>query len=314
MKKLSPEFRVGIIAIVIIILFIWLFSFLKGRNLLSSYDHYHIKYENVAGLVPSSPVEISGLKSGLVSSVKLVNDGSGLIEVMVSIEKNYSIPENSIAEITTATLIAGMKIDLILGDSENMLRTGDEIQGRVAVSILDKLDNSLDPVIDRTKGMIGNLDTLLIKLNNLFTADFSNNIDQSAENLEKASGDFRKLLASNSDDLSELVSNLNKFSQMLGENTEKFDSTIYSVNRISASISEAEIDSSLASLQVSLSRSSDILDKMNKGYGSAGKIFNDDTLYINLTNSLKSLEILLKDIEMNPGKYVHFSIFGNKKE
>lgn len=314
MKKLSPEFRVGIIAIVIIVLFIWLFSFLKGRNLLSSYDHYHIKYENVAGLVPSSPVEISGLKSGLVSSVKLVNDGTGLIDVMVSIEKNYNIPENSIAEITTATLIAGMKIDLILGDSKNILRSGDEIQGRVAVSILDKLDNSLDPVIDRTKGMIGNLDTLLIKLNNLFTADFSTNIDQSAENLEKASGDFRNLLSSNSDDLTELVSNLNKFSQMLGENIDKFDSTIYSVNRISTSISESEIDSTLASLQVSLSRSSDILDKMNKGYGSAGKLFNDDSLYINLTNSLKSLEILLKDIEMHPGKYVHFSIFGNKKE
>ena len=314
MKKLSPELKVGIIAVVIIILFIWLFSFLKGRNLLSSYDHYHIRYKNVSGLASSSPVEISGLKSGLVNSVKLVNDGSGLIDVMISIEKNYKIPENSVAEITTASLIAGMKIDLILGDSKNLLSSGDEIEGRLAVSILDKLDNSMDPLMDNTGALIKSLDTLLTKFNTMFTADFSNNIKQSADNLEKASDNFRKLLAGNSDDITELLNNLNVFSQMLGENIGKFDSTIYSLNKIAASVSDSDIDSTLVSLQVSLARSSDILDKINDGNGSAGKIINDDSLYINLTNSLKSLEILLKDIEMNPGKYVHFSIFGNKKE
>lgn len=314
MKKISPELRVGIIAVIIVILFIWLFSFLKGRNLLSSYDHYHLRYENVAGLVPSSPVEISGLKAGLVNSVKLVNDGSGLIDVMISIEKNYKIPENSIAEITNASLIAGMKVELLLGDSDIMLRSGDEIEGRVAVSIIDKLDNNFDPVIISTKILIEDLDTLLNKMDKLFSEDLTANIEKSVENIRETSGDFRDLMSGNSDDLSQLISNLNSFSQMLGDNTGKLDSTFSSVNSIVTSISESEIDSTITSLQLSLARTSEILDKINMGKGSAGKLLSDDSLYINLTNSMESLELLLKDIQMNPKKYVHFSIFGKNKE
>jgi len=38
----------------------------------------------------------------------------------------------------------------------------------------------------------------------------------------------------------------------------------------------------------------------------------DDTLYLNLSNSLESLNALLIDMKTNPKKYVHFSIFGKK--
>jgi len=38
----------------------------------------------------------------------------------------------------------------------------------------------------------------------------------------------------------------------------------------------------------------------------------DDSLYINLTASLESLNILLKDLKENPKRYVHFSVFGKK--
>lgn len=314
MKKLSPEFRVGLIAIVILALFIWLFSFLKGRNLFNTYDHYHIKYENIAGLEPSSPVEISGLKAGIVNSVNLVNDGSGIIDVMISIENNYRISENSIAEITTATLIAGMKINLILGDSNTMLQSGDTIKGRLAVSIINKLNESFDPIVMQAQKLIGNIDTLVSSLNGLFTPEFSGKLNQSVANLEKSSSNFSQLLENNSDDINKLIANLTEISEMLESNTENFDSTIIAVSKITKTINKADLDSSLHALQLSLENSSRILDKLNKGNGSAGKILNNDSLYLNLNNSLKSLDILLKDIENNPGKYVHFSIFGKKKE
>ncbi len=63
-----------------------------------------------------------------------------------------------------------------------------------------------------------------------------------------------------------------------------------------------------------LDTSAVLLSKLNKGDGSAGKFLNDDSLYINLTNSLNSLDLLLKDIEAYPQKYVHFSLFGGKKD
>ena len=53
---------------------------------------------------------------------------------------------------------------------------------------------------------------------------------------------------------------------------------------------------------------------MSKGQGSAGKLMTDDSLYINLNNTLYSLDQLLQDMQANPKKYVHFSLFGKKDE
>jgi phospholipid/cholesterol/gamma-HCH transport system substrate-binding protein len=55
-----------------------------------------------------------------------------------------------------------------------------------------------------------------------------------------------------------------------------------------------------------------LLENMNNGKGSAGQFLTNDTLYANLTNSLESLNVLLKDMKNNPKRYVHFSVFGKK--
>jgi phospholipid/cholesterol/gamma-HCH transport system substrate-binding protein len=51
---------------------------------------------------------------------------------------------------------------------------------------------------------------------------------------------------------------------------------------------------------------------MNDGKGSAGKLMTDDSLYLNLSSSLESLNELLADMKANPKRYVHFSLFGKK--
>ena len=56
------------------------------------------------------------------------------------------------------------------------------------------------------------------------------------------------------------------------------------------------------------------MDGMNKGEGTAGQLFTNDSLYINMNNSIASLDLLLKDVKANPKKYVHFSLFGKKNQ
>jgi phospholipid/cholesterol/gamma-HCH transport system substrate-binding protein len=116
MKKLSNEVKVGAIALITIVAFIWLYNYLKGKNLFSSTATYYSVYEDVGGLTESNPVEINGYKAGVVQSINLINDKSGRLLVKLSIDKDYVIPENTVAEITTASLIAGMKIRLLFGD------------------------------------------------------------------------------------------------------------------------------------------------------------------------------------------------------
>ena len=55
MKKISHEVKVGAVALITIAAFIWLFSFLKGCELFTRTDTYHIVYRNMRALRNRAP-------------------------------------------------------------------------------------------------------------------------------------------------------------------------------------------------------------------------------------------------------------------
>lgn len=314
MKKLSHEVRVGAIALIIIVLFIWLFSFLKGQNLFSSTDRYTIIYTNVAGLEESSPVEINGYKAGIVNHVKLMNDGSGRISVQISIIKDFKLPEESVAEITTATLIAGMKIRMLMSDRSTYYHSGDTIPGQVAISILDKVESNFEPVMGKVDSLITGLEKAVASFNLLLTNDFIEDLKLTGDNISGSTSSLRKIASETESTIPELIEGMNSFTMMLKNNTGKLENTITNLSSISDSISSADINGAINLLKTNLDETSKLLAGLNEGNGSAGKLINDDSLYINLSNSLKSLNELLIDLQENPKDYVHFSLFGGKQK
>lgn len=55
-----------------------------------------------------------------------------------------------------------------------------------------------------------------------------------------------------------------------------------------------------------------ILDKVNTNNGSLGLLMNDRSLYNNLTNTVRSANILIDDLKTHPKRYVNISVFGKK--
>ncbi|NLA48942.1 MAG: MCE family protein, partial [Bacteroidales bacterium] len=88
--------------------------------------------------------------------------------------------------------------------------------------------------------------------------------------------------------------------------------TLNNLKLISDTIASSGLNASLASLSTILTETTEILEKINKGKGSAGQLLTNDLLYSNLSESLESLNLLLQDMKANPKRYVHFSLFGKK--
>ena len=66
-------------------------------------------------------------------------------------------------------------------------------------------------------------------------------------------------------------------------------------------------------LKQSIANLNSVIEKVGSSNGTLGKLMNDKTLYNNLTNTVRSANILLDDIKVNPKRYVNLNPFRKYK-
>lgn len=312
MKRLSNEAKVGIIAILTIVVFIWLFNFLKGKNLLNSTAIYYTVYDQVGGLAESSPIEVNGYRVGVVQSLKFVDAQSGRLLVTFSVDKNFKIPKNTVAEITPVSVLGGMKVRFVFGKGPGFYEYYDTIPGRLAPSITELIENEMVPVKDRITGLVSRIDSVMMSVNEIMDDDFGKNLQGTIANLNSTTKSLDNVLGSKENELKSMLDNLNRFSKMLADNSGSMKATFSNLESISDTLKAADLYGTINNLKSSLEKTSRLLDNMNKGEGSAGQILTNKSVYDNLDHSLNSLDSLLRDIKAHPKRYVHFSVFGKK--
>lgn len=307
MKKISNEIKVGSIALLTIIVFVWLFNFLKGKDLFKNTAFYYTVYDEVGGLAESSPVEVNGYKVGVVQSIDFIDEVSGKLLVEFSVDKGFKLPKNTVAEIVPVSLLGGMKVQFVYGNGPGTYTEGDTIPGRLATSLIDEVESEILPVRDKIASLIVVLDSVISSMDD---PDFKENLTGIFSNLNKTTASIDRVIGSKEKELAATLDNINKFTQMLSDNSIKMSKTFSNLESITDTLAAADISTSAAKLKASLENAASLMDNLNKGKGSAGQFFTNDTLYTNLTNSLESLNSLLKDMKANPKRYVHFSVFG----
>ncbi|MCJ7449032.1 MAG: MlaD family protein [Bacteroidales bacterium] len=310
--KISNEVKIGIVALLTILVFIWLYNFLKGKEYFKKTAYYYSIYDNISGLAESSPVEINGFKVGVVQSIELLNPESDKILVTFSVGKNFKLPKNTVAEIVPVSLIAGMKVHFVYGEGPGTYAYGDTIPGRLPESIITRLEAELLPVKDRITALINSIDSVVSSVNEIMDPGFKKNLNGIVDNLNSTTESFDKIIGSKETELKTSLDNLTRFSQMLADNSSNMSSTFSNLESITDTLAAADIYNTVLNLKSGLKKTALLLENMNEGKGSAGQLLTNDSLYTNLSQSLESLNELLKDMKANPKRYVHFSIFGKK--
>ncbi len=79
------------------------------------------------------------------------------------------------------------------------------------------------------------------------------------------------------------------------------------------SLQKVDLAATVKKLQYTLDGVNQILDSIENGQGTLGKLVNDEALYKNLEGSSKELEELLREMKEHPKRFVHFSVFGKKE-
>ncbi|MGB5928566.1 MAG: MCE family protein, partial [Cyclobacteriaceae bacterium] len=89
---------------------------------------------------------------------------------------------------------------------------------------------------------------------------------------------------------------------------------ITSVNGIADSIQNLRMRELSEKTAQTIESLNAILAQLDNEEGTMGKLLHNDSLYTNLNSTAADLDKLLIDLRENPGRYVHFSIFGRKND
>ena len=310
--KISHEVKVGAVALLTIIVFIWLYNFLKGKDFFKSTAYYYCVYDEIGGLAESSPVVINGYKVGVVQSIDFLDETSGKLLVTFSVSKDFRLPVNTVAEIVPVSIIAGMKVQFLFGDGPGFYDYEDTVPGKLTASLLTTIESEFGPVKQRIINLLDVVDSVIASVDEVMNPEFRNNLNGTIANLNSTSESIDNILGAKEKELKTTLDNITRFSQMLSDNSSKMSSSISNLESVTDTLASADIYSSVMNLKESLEKTSLLLENLNEGKGSAGQFLTNDTLYNNLSSSLESLNLLLKDLKENPKRYVHFSVFGKK--
>ncbi len=301
MKKnyFTREVKVGIMAIVAIFVLYFGMNFLKGINIFSSANYYYARYENIDGLVPSSPVYIKGFKVGQVEQVKYDFTKKETFVIKISVSKDIKLPKGTQVLLYDEGLMGGKAIQLVFEPiivSQVMHNSGDTIESKVGIGLMAKLSGDLMPKIESISGQA---DSLLRSVRLLVE---NKDLTKSLSSIERTTAD----LAVTSTQLKKMMSN--DMPKILGD----VNVVTSDFRQVSGNLKKIDFAATVASINHTISNLNLITDKINNGEGTLGQLITNKELYINLSNTAASSDKLLIDLQKNPKRYVHFSLFGSK--
>lgn len=297
--RISKELKTGVIAIVIITLFIWGYNFLKDQSVYDSIRKFYVEYADVQGLKVNDPVTINGLKVGKVSDISFHPEKVGKLVIQLDITNTVKFSSNSITKIYSPDLLGSKRIKIIMAnDGELVAENRDTLKGEIDLGILGELDNQIGPLKSKLENFVSNTDSLILDISNLLDAENQRNLKASIENFKNLSYKVDQILESNKVKIDSVVSNANN--------------SLLSISQMMDSLNKADLGATVVSLQATLRTFNQVLDSVQSGHGSIGKLMRDDALYNNLESASKELEELLRDFKLHPKRYVNVSVFGKK--
>jgi len=173
--------------------------------------------------------------------------------------------------------------------------------------MFDLVNDRLTPLQDKLERIMASTDTLLTGINATLNPQTQAHIQKTLADMEVVMSQFKSTSI--------------KLNKMLGDNQNHLNQSLQNIDKMTAnfatvsdSLKQVKIGALVKDLQNTIAKLNTGLDKLNKGDGTMAKLMNDKKLYDNLERSTRQLDLLLKDLQEHPKRYVHFSLWGRKEK
>jgi len=289
------EVTVGALVLVGFVVFTGFMFWLTGRSLVSNAVPVRVSFGDVSGLKEGDPVRVSGVKKGRVGPVRL--ERVGRVTVTLQLDPEVRPHKDATATVAAADFLGAKYVDYNPGVNDTLLPSGGSIKGVTQEQFADVAQRAATSANE----LIANVNKGL--------------------NPGQLASDIHNTLMATQRGMNALTTATN------GPAVQQTQATLKSLERVmahldtllgasNAATTGKRLDTLSTNLTQLTGRLADatgslkqLLDKMDRGEGTLGKMASDTMLYRNLNNTLTSLTSLLNDLRERPGRYLTVKVF-----
>jgi phospholipid/cholesterol/gamma-HCH transport system substrate-binding protein len=282
--KNTLETRLGIFFALAVVVAIIVLQMVGGTDLFTKSYTAYATFDNVQELKKGDPVKMAGVDIGRVESIDLVN---GKAKVTMKIQKKHPVKTDSRA-IIKFTGLMGQNFVGIEGGSPQA--------------------PNLEPGNPLPAASQPDLSALMAKLQDVAAGVEGLTKSFSAENLSTLIGPLNDFLRQNSTNLTAILSNSASVTYQISQGHGTvgkliYDDTLY--NNALATVSALQVTANQAQGFVNdargmLGKANTVIDQVNAGQGTIGRLLKEDALYVQTTTAMDNLKQILE--KMNRGQ------------
>jgi len=304
--NISSEAKVGITVFLAAIAAVIGFRFMSDIPVFRQSIEVNTTFQRADGLGTGSQVYVRGVKVGSVSDVQLTEQDS--VRISMRLDMQRPLPKESVAYLTSLGLIEGKSIVIELGSSDEHVQHGDYIKGIYVDSMMETLGARGDELGDDLSNTFTELNKFLAQLNETLDDDARISLNQTMQSTSRATQRIAEILDGKQTEIDLAIesgsSMLAQLDTLATDSRPRVDSLIVTLEK-----NIQELETMRIELEGASTGLNQIIEKINNGEGTLGKMVNDPALYDNLDELTKELNELVKEINENPGRFLrHMSI------
>jgi phospholipid/cholesterol/gamma-HCH transport system substrate-binding protein len=184
---------------------------------------------------------------------------------------------------------------VVRGHSDTTLQPGDALPGESVQGVLgmaDEIGDEARQTMERIRALMADTAVTSVHASIIELEEVLSDLSEITEGQKAELSSLSASLGRSADRVEELA-----MREELDRSLARADSTLERLQSASGSLAEAS-----TSLAV-------ILDRVERGEGTLGRLSGDETLYESLDTALEEIAELARDLRENPGRYINLRIF-----
>ncbi len=294
MKEKKNELFIGISVTSATLILIIGILFLQQTTLFREDLRVRMVVDNTLSLEKGSEVLYRGVNIGKITDIEVARDSATLT---LNIRDTVKIPSDSNFVIEQRSMLAGNVVQIYPGKSETNLDHDSVVEGSVKggfTQLAEELGKKAEGLEKDVRGVLESAEALVGDETHSDLSALLKGTRGAVENLEGAFEDNKENLALTIKNMQAITDKsqepLKDAIQNMEQGSEKLNTTLGELQRVSKRLNR-------------------VLEDLESGEGTMGKMLYEPELYGNLTRSMEEMNALIKDIKENPERYFSISIF-----